>query len=29
MGFDGVTLVVPSPLRFFLPAGERRPELRL
>jgi uncharacterized protein len=29
VGFDGVTLTVPSPLRFFLPAGERRPELRL
>jgi uncharacterized protein len=29
VAFDGVTLVVPAPLRFFLPAGERRPELRL
>jgi uncharacterized protein with PIN domain len=29
VGFNGVTLAVPSPLRFFLPAGERRPELRL
>jgi uncharacterized protein with PIN domain len=29
VGFDGVTLAVPSPLRFFLPAGERRPKLQL
>jgi uncharacterized protein with PIN domain len=29
VGFDGVTLAVPSSLRFFLPAGDRRPELRL
>jgi uncharacterized protein with PIN domain len=29
VGFDGVTLAVPSSLRCFLPAGERRPELRL
>jgi uncharacterized protein with PIN domain len=29
VGFEGVTLAVPSSLRFFLPAGERRPELRL
>jgi uncharacterized protein len=29
VAFEGVTLAVPPPLRFFLAAGERRPELRL